>query len=173
MTEHNGSPDELVVVGKITSPFGVKGWVKIHSYTDPVVNILEYSPWQLNVGGEWKAVKMLAGRPHGKGIAAQLDNIPDRDIAEQFSGTEIAVKRSQLPEAGEGEHYWVDLVGMKVINLQGEDLGVVEGFLETRANDVIVVQGETERLIPFVLDHYVISIDEQARLIKVDWEKDF
>jgi 16S rRNA processing protein RimM len=173
MVEGNDISDEFIVVGKITSPFGVKGWVKIHSYTDPEVNILEYAPWYLDINGEWQAINVLAGRPHGKGIAAQLEGISDRDAAQQYGGRQIAVTRSQLPAVDEGQHYWVDLIGMKVVNLEGDELGVVDGFLETGANDVIVVRGDQERLIPFVLDRYVMSIDEQAREMKVDWDKDY
>jgi 16S rRNA processing protein RimM len=169
-------PDDLLVVGTIGAPFGVRGWLKIHSFTDPVSNILEYLPWQIKQGERWRDIKLLAGREHGKGIVAQLEGIADRDRAMEFRGVQIAIARIMLPELDSKEVYWSELVGMEVKNLQDEQIGRIDDVFETGANDVIVVakQGQKEPiLIPYVLERYVISIDKSSRVVIVDWQLDY
>jgi 16S rRNA processing protein RimM len=167
---------QFVVVGKVSSAFGVKGWLKINSFTDPVTNILQFNPWYLQIReaeSSWKSVKVTSGRAHGKQVVVQLDGVNDRNQAELLRGLEIAVKRDQLPETEDNEYYWVDLEGLKVINREGIDLGVVESLLETGANDVLVVQGDKERLIPYVMDEYVLEVNLDSGTILVDWDPDF
>ena len=167
---------QFVVVGKISSAFGVKGWLKINSFTDPVTNILQFKPWYLQtrqIHQPWKSVKVLAGRAHGKQVVVQLEGLNDRNQAELMRGLEIAVKRDQLPETQDDEFYWVDLEGLKVVNREGVELGVVDALMETGANDVLVVRGEKERLIPYVMDEYVLDVDLDAGTIIVDWDPDF
>jgi 16S rRNA processing protein RimM len=167
---------QFVVVGKVSSAFGVKGWLKINSYTDPADNILQFKPWYLQVRQQnqpWKIVKVLDGRAHGKQVVVQLEGINDRNQAELLRGLEIAIKREQLPEAQDNEFYWVDLEGLRVINRGGIFLGVVESIMETGANDVLVVQGNKERLIPCVMDEFVLDINLDAGTLTVDWDPDF
>jgi 16S rRNA processing protein RimM len=173
---------EYIVVGKISSPYGIKGWVKLFSYTDPVENILQYQPWFIKQQGIWKKVAIEQGRIHGKILVAHIETVNDRDSAEQLKGCEIAILRAQLPAAKPGEYYWIDLIGLQVINQQGIELGVVDHLMETGANDVLVVRGDTkqgnkhgesERLIPFVLDLFVKSVDLENKTIHVDWDADF
>src|SRR5690606_14411485 len=116
--------------------YGVKGWLRIYSYTEPRDNILQYNPWQLRLPDGWRSVEVLAGRSHGKGVIAQLAGCEDRDQAARWVEAEIAVRRAQLPATPEGEYYWRDLVGLRVVNTEGEVLGVVDHLLETGANDV-------------------------------------
>lgn len=132
---------EWVALGKVNGLFGVKGWIKVFSDTQPRENILNYSPWFLKHNGQWQEFKLLSGKPHGKGVIAQLAGCSDRDIAAELIGSQIAIKREQLPKASPGEYYWSDLKGLKVINLEGIDLGKVASMLETGANDVMVVLG--------------------------------
>ncbi|KPJ93119.1 MAG: ribosome maturation factor RimM [Gammaproteobacteria bacterium SG8_15] len=167
---------QLIVVGQVSSAFGVKGWVKINSFTDPVTNILQFNPWYLRARQpeqSWKIVKVLNGRAHGKQVVVQLDGVNDRNQAELMRGIEIAIKRDQLPATEDNEFYWIDLEGLKVVNQEGIDLGVVESLMETGANDVLVVRGDKERLIPFVMDEYVLDVDLDKGTITVDWDPEF
>jgi 16S rRNA processing protein RimM len=162
-----------VILGRIAGVYGVRGWVKVFSETKPKDNILDYNPWLINLDGSWKSIEVIEGKPHGKGLVAHLAGYDDRDLARKLVGAEIAIERDRLPAAAEGEYYWADLVGLKVITLDGTELGVVDHLLETGANDVLVVQGERERLIPFVQGQYVREVDLETGLIKVDWDPEF
>jgi 16S rRNA processing protein RimM len=160
-------------VGKISGVFGIKGWVKVFSYTDDRENILDYSPWLLKKAGETKTVKVITGNLQGKAVVAQLDGIQDRDHAASLMGWDIFITPEQLPKAASDEYYWSDLVGLKVENTEGVDFGVITGLLETGANDVIIVQGERERCIPFLQGKTVVSIDLNTGKMIVDWDADF
>ncbi|MEF3073464.1 ribosome maturation factor RimM [Methylobacter sp. Wu1] len=160
-------------VGRISGVFGVKGWLKVFSFTDPRENILSYSPWLLKKGGEIKQLDVIDGALHGKAVIAQLDGIIDRDQAAGFVGWDIFITHNQLPETTEGEYYWSDLVGLKVETVEGVQLGVVDSLLETGANDVLVVQGERERAIPFLQGETIINIDLDAGTMVVDWDPEF
>ncbi|WP_455366812.1 ribosome maturation factor RimM [Kaarinaea lacus] len=167
---------QFIVVGKITSAFGVKGWLKIHSFTDPITNILRFNPWYLQTrepDSSWNSIKVMNGRAHGKQVVVQLEGVNDRNQAELMRGLEIAVKREQLPDTENNEFYWIDLEGLKVINRDGKVLGVVKTLMETGANDVLVVQGDKERLIPFVMNEFVLNVDLDSGTITVDWDPDF
>jgi 16S rRNA processing protein RimM len=163
----------LLVVGKISSPYGVQGWLKIHSYTDPITNIIKYHPWSINQGDQCKQIRVLEARPHGRGIVAHIESINDRDAAARLSGQEIFIPPDQLPAPAKGEYYWRQLKGLQVINLEGCLLGLVDHLLETGANDVLVVKGDRERLIPYVLGDIVKHVDLDKREIQVDWAEDY
>lgn len=147
--------------------------MKIHSYTDPREGILAYGRWFLSRDGERAAAKAESGRTHGKGIIAKLEGVDDRDAAALWVGAQIEVPRDDLPACEEGSWYWADLIGLGVVNLNGDELGKVTGLLETGANDVLVVQGDRERLIPFVQGRFVRHVDVQGGVIEVDWDRDF
>lgn len=165
---------DYIVVGRINGLHGVRGWVKVFSHTQPRENILSYRTWYLLRQGQWVATKLIDGRPQGKGIVARLEGYDDRDQAAALMETEIAIRREQLPEATPGEYYWADLQGLKVINAEGIELGVVDHLLETGANDVLVVHdGETERLIPYVPGQFVLNVALDEGEIRVDWDPDF
>jgi 16S rRNA processing protein RimM len=164
--------DRRIVIGRIAGLFGVRGWLKIRSHTQPMVNILGYNPWYLRLEDRWQAVAPVQGRQHGKGLIAQLEGYSDRDAAACLVGCDIAVYRSQLPVAAPDEMYWTDLIGLRVITVDGVALGAVDHLLETGANDVLVVRGERERLLPYV-DQVVLAIDAEAGVIQVDWDPDF
>jgi 16S rRNA processing protein RimM len=164
---------EFIVVGKVSSAFGVKGWVKVFSYTDPGNNILQYQPWFIHQDGKWKTVAVSEGRIHGKALVVHIETVDDRDSAERLKSCEIAIRREQLLPAPEGEYYWIDLIGLHVINQQGIELGVVDHLMETGANDVLVVKSDQERLIPFVMDEFIKAVDLEKQTILVDWDVDF
>jgi 16S rRNA processing protein RimM len=162
-----------IVIGKVGGPFGVKGWIKLLSWTDPREEIAEYSPWQLKLREGWKDWEVEEFRPHGKGLAAKLVGLDDRDQAAALMGAEIAVWRDQLGETEPGQYYWADLVGLEVRHAGGQSFGRVEGLMATGNNDVLVVKGERERLIPFIQDQVIKGVDLGAGVITVDWDPDF
>jgi 16S rRNA processing protein RimM len=166
---------EYIPVGKISGAFGVKGWVKIYSFTDPRENILSYSPLYLSQKGDWVEVKVVEGRLQGKGVVMSLDGVTDRDQVLPLVGVELAITKTQIKPAGKDEYYWSDLIGMSVVNVKDEQLGQVESLLENGAHDVLVVvnKDKTERLIPFVLDDIVELVDLDNKVIRVDWELDY
>ncbi|MBD3666409.1 MAG: ribosome maturation factor RimM, partial [Kangiella sp.] len=154
---------------------GIKGWVKVYSYTDPKENILNYSPWYLKLDGQWQKVSIINGREQGKTVVAQLEGCNDRNTAESYRGVEIAIEESQLPQLENGEYYWRDLIGLTVVNLAGEELGTVKKMMETGANDVLVVKttSKEELLIPYVPEYSVMKVDLDSKQITVDWELDY
>lgn len=156
-------------MGKICGLFGVRGWVKIHSYASPIENILRYSPWQVRVGDAWKTLEVTGGRRHGKGVVAHFDGYDDRDGVRELVGADVAVERAQLGAPGENEYFWADLIGATVVNRDGVELGRVDHLIETGANDVLVVHGRRETLIPFVIGRYVMEVDLTRERIVVDW----
>jgi 16S rRNA processing protein RimM len=167
------SRDEMIILGRISGLFGVKGWVKIYSHTSPREGILRYKTWYLKRDGDWDAARLEQGHTQGKGVVAKLEGLDERDQAALLIGADIAVRREQLPKLKPDEYYWSDLEGLRVVNLEGVDLGVVSHLFETGANDVLVVKGERERLIPYTRDLAVKEVDLQAGRILVDWDPDF
>jgi len=162
-----------ITLGRINGHFGVKGWVKIYSHTQPKEQIVKYSPWLLKQGGEWHSIKVLEGKAHGKTVIARLEGVDSRELAESLIGAEIAINRNQMQAPAEGEYYWLDLIGLRAQNLAGEDLGEVINLMETGANDVLVVRGERERLIPFVQGQFIKEVDLDSGKIRVDWDPEF
>ena len=168
--------EEFVPVGKISGAFGVKGWVKVFSFTDPRSNVLSYSPLFISRRGEWVEVKVTGGRTQGKGVVMGLENVTDRDHVLPLIGAELAIKRTQLKPTGKDEFYWSELVGLTVVNLQDQVLGQVDHILETGAHDVLAVKEDgknEERLIPFVMDEFVKLVDLDNKIIRVDWGVDY
>ncbi len=165
--------EKLISIGKVNGVFGVKGWLKIFSYTEPRENVLTYSPWMLKKGRESKEVKVLDGHRHGKTVIARLEGLDDRDKAAALNGWDILIYPKQLPKPRQDEYYWADLVGLQVKTSEGLELGVIDSMLETGANDVIIVRGDRERLIPFIQGQTVMTIDLKIGLMIVDWDADF
>ncbi|MBK1706317.1 ribosome maturation factor RimM [Halochromatium glycolicum] len=158
-----------VVLGRIIGLYGVRGWVKVFSETSPIEGIFRYSPWL--VDGVERVV--AEQRRHGKGLVARLQGCEDRDAARELLGQTIAIRRSQLPPPSADEFYWVDLQGLAVETAEGRPLGKVSHLVETGANDVLVIQGDRERLVPFVWDQFVLEVDFDSRRIRVDWDPEF
>ncbi len=164
-----------VLLGRIVGVHGVRGAVKLESYTEPRVAIFDYEPWLLErEPGRFEAIAGAQGRAQGKGMVATLPGITDRDMAAAFTGTRIWVPRDVLPELGPGEYYQTDLEGLRVVNQVGEDLGRVTHMFDNGAHDVLVTRDEAgrERLIPYVVEAYVKSVDLDAGCITVDWHPD-
>jgi 16S rRNA processing protein RimM len=162
----------MLVMGRVTGPFAVSGWVKLQVFTERVDGLLDYPVWWIGQQGDWQQFEVEQGAAHGGSLLAKLKGVQDREQAAALRGREVAVPREALPGSAEGEYYWADLAGLRVANLEGEALGVVTGLLETGANQVLVVHGERERLIPFVAA-VVKSVDVARGALVVDWGADF
>jgi 16S rRNA processing protein RimM len=165
-----GVTTEPVILGRISGLFGVRGWVKVYSYTEPREAVLDYNRWLLSSKDGWQEATVAEGQRHGKTVIVRLDGYDDRDAAAGLIGTDIGIPRDQLPEAGKDQFYWSDLEGLRVLHRDGTELGKLDHMLETGANDVMVVKGETERLIPFVMNEVVLGVDLEKGEIEVDWE---
>jgi 16S rRNA processing protein RimM len=145
--------------------------VKVHSLTDPREAIFEYQPWLM--GDALEETRVIEGKKHGNRLIARIENIEDRDAAEALVHQPIAVYREQLPEAEAGQYYWTDLIGLRVELEDGTALGTIENLMATGANDVMVVQGDRQRLVPFVREQYVKRVDLEDGVVVVDWDPDF
>jgi 16S rRNA processing protein RimM len=167
---------EMISLGRISAAYGIKGWIKVYSFTDPIENILSYRPWYLRRGKGWEEVEVLDSRRQGKGIIALLANCETRDDVEGFLGAEIAIPASLLAELDDGEYYWTQLQGLAVTNTEDQRFGVVNHLLKTGANDVLVVRADEasmdtdERLIPYLMDKVIKSVDLEAGKIIIDWD---
>ncbi|MEN9501081.1 MAG: ribosome maturation factor RimM [Pseudomonadota bacterium] len=164
---------DMITLGKISGVFGVKGWVKVFSHTEQRESILAYSPWFLQIAGEWKPYEVKTGQVQGKGIVAQLQTVDDRDQAQTLVGCSIAIPRERLRSLRQDEYYWADLIGMEVVNLAGFAFGKVDSLFETGSNDVLVVRSDVERLVPWIMHEVIKSVALDERRIVVDWDPDF
>lgn len=174
-----------ITVGKTGAPYGVRGWVKVQSFTESAENLLDYEPWYIDSrstesrktesreSSTWVEASVVEAKIHSKGIIAKFEGCDDRDAALKMGGQTIAIQRDQLPKPEKGEYYWIDLEGLEVKTLDEVSLGRVDHIEATGANDVLVVKGERERLIPYVMDHIVHEVDIEAGVIRVDWDPDF
>ncbi len=171
-----------VIVGKITGAHGVKGWVKVHSYTRPAEEILHYDPWLLAQqrdadAAHWQSARVASTRRQSQKLLAKLAGIDDRDASEGLAGHWVAIDSSQLARLPEGEYDWSDLIGLSVVNRDGVELGIVDHLIETGANDVLAVRGgagsdAVERLLPWTAE-VIVEVDVRGGRIRVDWEADF
>ena len=171
------SPD-MLVIGRIGGVYGVKGWVKIRSFTEPQENLLSYENCKIQRRGQWQDIELDAGKVHGKGLIAHLKGVDDRSQAEELKGLEISVPRAELPELTEDEFYWHQLEGLSVY--AGDCLlGQVDHLLETGANDVLVVRAcegsldKRERLVPWLRGDVVKGVDLAGSRIDVEWDPEF
>jgi len=165
-------PERLVVMGRITAPYGVRGWVKLQPYTQQPQGMLGYPEWKLGGEDAWQARAVEDVKVHGSVVVAKLQGVGDREQAAALRGQQVAVSREDFPEAAAGEYYWADLVGLKVVNTAGAELGRVVEMFETGANDVLVVAGERERLLPFI-EPVIREVDVAGGTITVDWGADY
>jgi len=167
-----------MVIGRISGVYGIKGWVRVHSFTEPVENLLSYRDWKIQRRGQWETLDIDAGKRHGKGLVAHIDGVDDRDAAEALKGLDIVISRDQLPALDDEEYYWHQLEGLSVM-CGGELLGRVDHLIETGSNDVLVVKAcegsrdDRERLLPWLLGTVVTSVDLQTQVIEVDWDPEF
>jgi len=165
--------ERRILLGRVLGAFGVRGELKLQSFTDPASMLLKYQPWILVQRGAEREIEGARGRDTNKGVVLTLPGVEDRDAAEALAGTEVWVPRARLPKPKPGEYYWVDLEGLRVVNREGIELGKVSYLFETGANDVMVVAGDRDRLIPFLTEQFILEVDFEAGLVTVDWDADF
>ena len=159
--------------GEIVGAFGVCGWVKVQSDTDPPENILKYSPWRIDGEVGTREFQVLDGKRHGNFLVARLEGVEDRDQAALLRKRVISVSRDQFPQLKRGQYYWADLIGLEVRTMAAVPLGTVVNMMATGANDVLEVRGDRERLIPFVVGEFVREVRLDEGLLIVDWDPDF
>lgn len=165
--------ERLIVIGRFGAPFGVKGWMKIHAFTEDTDDILQYQPWFADFKTGLTEVKILGHRKHHNGIIAQVEGCDTKEDTVRFRNVNIAVKRSTFPELEDDEYYWTDLVGLTVSNTAGVTLGKIDHIMPTGANDVLVLKGDKEILIPYVKNKVIKQVDLENKTMIVDWEPDY
>lgn len=158
-----------ILAGRIAGLYGIKGWIKIISYTRPPEKILSYTPWYIQHADGLRQIAVCDGTGTGRSLRAALQGITDRDLARAMIGCDIYICRSQLEDLPDGQYYWADLLGLQVVNTTGRKLGILEEIYETGANDVMVVQGDGRHLIPLVWEQYLLDVDLERGIIRVDW----
>ncbi len=169
----SGAPRKFVILGRVSGLHGVKGWFKVHSYTDPRDSIVEFDTWVLRTDDGEQTVELEDGKKHGRTVVAKLKAIDDRDQAKALVGAEIAVERDALAPCQPGEYYWTDLEGSTVVTAQGDTLGRLDYMFETGGHDIMVVAGDCQRLIPFVHEKVVREVKLDQHVIVVDWDPTF
>jgi 16S rRNA processing protein RimM len=162
----------MVVMGRVTAPHGVLGWLRVRTFTQAADGLAQYSQWWLGEQAGWAPWNVEAVQTHHQGLAAKLQGCDDRNTATSLVRLDIAVPREALPKIEPGEFYWADLIGLAVCNVEGEALGTVTSLLQTGANDVLVVTSDRERLIPFI-ESVIVDVDIEGARLKVDWASDY
>jgi len=174
VTSSTEKSEKDITLGYISGVYGLKGMVKVYSYTGTREDILKYKTWRLVKNGKTSVYNLEAGRKHGKGVVAKLDTIDDPDAAASLIKAEIVVSRDDLPRLPKGEFYWTDMIGLDVFNTEGKYYGKVDHLFETGANDVVVVKNDdNEILVPFIKGDYIKEINLEKGTILVDWPEEF
>jgi 16S rRNA processing protein RimM len=164
--------EKLVTLGRICGAYGVKGWVKIRSYTEKRGDIGRFTDWILEKPDLKRRVAVVSSRLQGQDVVAKLEGIDDRDAARELAGSAVMVERAALPVCAPGEYYWADLEGLSVRTVAGEELGTIDHLLAMPAHDVLVLAGTPARMIPFVVGTIVKRIDLETGVV-VEWERSF
>ncbi len=174
----------LIIVGRVTALFGVKGWLKLHSYTQPITNLLQYKQQCfISVAGDWQPVSFDQGHRHGKGLVVHIKGCDDRDEGRRYIQSDLAIEAGSMPQLEQDEYYWHQLEGLQVW-IQGSDgarqlLGRVDHLLETGSNDVLVIKScqgsvdQRERMLPYRPNEVIKSIDLETGSMIVDWDPMF
>tara|TARA_R110002072_G_scaffold303136_1_gene495247 strand:- start:14846 stop:15382 length:537 start_codon:yes stop_codon:yes gene_type:complete len=170
---------DRICLGRLGAPYGIKGWLKLVSFTQPRDNLLQYRKFTVQVKGSDSVLEMDDARPHGKGLIGHFVGYDTPEHARELTGIELYVRTESLPELDDGDYYWHQLTGLLVENRSGVLLGQVRSLLETGANDVLVVDAtqdsvdERQRLIPWLPEQVVLNVDLASGKILVDWEADY
>ncbi len=171
------SDSNYLIIGRISSVFGIKGWIKCVSHSRPRENIFSYPHWFVKQrNGDWTKLVVETGKPQGKTLVAKLAGLDSREVAEQWINADIAISKDMLPRIDKDDYYWADLIGTQVSTTTGESIGTVIRLMETGSNDVLVVkddQNQKEHLIPWVMEQVIIKVDLPEGQILVDWDTDF
>lgn len=166
-------PSKQVIVGRIGSTFGIRGWLKLHSFTEPQDNLLKYLPWQILFNGIWQIIEIAEYRINGQQLLVRLVNCETPEQARIYVNCDIAIWREDMTKLPENNFYWTDLEGLTVINDHGVVLGKIDHLFATGSNDVLVVKGTKEYLIPYLPEHFIKKVDLVNKQVIVEWDEDF
>lgn len=162
-----------VITGRLARPYGIRGWIKVLSFTDPIQNLLTYKNWYIQHQHTWQNFSLSTGRIQGSFLVVKLEGLNNPEAVKQYTNDLIAVERSTFPPLKENEYYWADLIGMQIVTIDGVPLGRVKSLLETGSNDVLIISNQGhEHLIPY-LSHVVKSVDIKNKIITVEWDANF
>lgn len=167
------SAEAYAVVGRFGSAYGIHGWIKVHSFTTPSENILQYQPWKIYLNHSWQDLSIKATRFSSHQSIVQIEGCLTPEAARRYTGAEIGISPSCLPSLPVGEYYWSQLIGLHVVTVNGVELGVVDHLFETGSNDVLVIKGERTRMVPYLPNRVIQSIDLLLQKIVVDWDPEF
>lgn len=167
------SSQEYVIIGRFGRTYGVQGWIKVRSFTDPPENILQYSEWYINLNHQWSQLELTEAKCHGVSILAKIEALDTPELAKRYTNFDIAIPRSQLPAIAEDEIYLCDLPGFTVKNQTGTILGTVDTIFDNGAHPILSIHGEHHYLIPFIREIFVKSIQIPTRHITVEWDSQF
>lgn len=165
--------ENWIIVGKFGRVHGLKGLIKVNSYTELRDSILDYQPWYMLFQDHWQPIKLLESRAQDKQLLVQVDRFSERDQASQLTNVLIAVPKNKLPSLSADEYYWHELIGLNVIDRDGEALGIVKDIFATGSNDVLVVEGERQLLIPYLMHDIILRISKAENIMQVEWDKNF
>lgn len=175
MQQHKpNEADPMIVMGQVAGALGILGWVRLKTFTEYVDSLCDHPVWWLgDEKGPWREIRVEKFEVHSKGLVAKFPGCNDRNAAEKLKGQLVAIPRSSLPSQAEDEYYWADLIGLDVINLEGENLGKVSSLMDTGANQVLcVAAADGELLIPFIASA-IQQVSLEERVIRVDWQADY
>ena len=163
-----------VTIASFGRPFSIRGWIKINSYLEPKASILEIKPWLVLKDSAWQEIILTDTRQHADNIIIKLPGYDSPEAVSKLTNSKIATWRKNMPKLSQDEHYWSELVGLKVLNLENIDLGIVQDLMSTApgANDVLIVMGERKRLIPYI-SSVIKQVDTSNKIIHVDWDHAF
>ena len=166
--------DKKIYLGKITGVHGIKGWLKIQSFSSPTENILKYPLWIISNRGQEGFYSVEQGRKHSNKIIVKLEKIDDRTKAESLINSKIKIRRSALPKLSNESYYWSDLEGLSVLNSKEKLIGIIDSLIETGANDVMVINTTKDKriLIPFAMHEIIKEVSIELNYVKVDWSID-
>lgn len=166
------SSDDIVIIGRLGTSFGVQGWLKATSFTNPATNLLTYDNLLFFHAGHWQSFEVEGKKQQGKDLLFKLKVATDREVARQYTNADIGIHKDQLPATEQDEYYWRDLEGMEVINHKGISFGKIDHLFNTGSNDVMTVMGDKLRYVPY-LEHVVLKVDPTLKQITVEWDEDF
>ncbi|PVZ85652.1 ribosome maturation factor RimM [Serratia sp. S1B] len=173
-------PQQPIVLGKMGSTYGIRGWLRVFSSTENAENIFDYQPWFIQRSGQWQLIELEDWKRHNQDLIIKINGVDDRDAANLLTNFEIVVDSEQLPPLEEDDYYWKDLMGCQVVTTSGYELGKVVDMMETGSNDVMVVQanlkdafGMKERLVPFLHGQVIKKVDLAAKIIEAEWDPGF
>jgi len=162
-----------IVIGRIGSTYGIKGWLKVQSFTAPETNIFDYQPWLYQKRGQWVVLECDTFEAKPERLLIHIKGYDNPEMAKQLTGLEIATTRDQLPKLPKGEYYWHDLIGLEVVTTKQVSLGKVKNILSNAAHPLLEIQGEKQHLLPLLFDKFIVEVNLSERKIIADWDPEF